>query len=492
MLKRIIGYTVRQSDLVLMVCLGFLAGVAASWWRPGGWWLWLTLAAVPGLILLPRRGRSVAVALALVVAAAGAGGWQGSRYMAGLASDAALYGRKVVLVGRAAEDGVYDARYQMAFSLDHVRVVSPVAQPFLGNVKTAGFGAAAVYRGDTIRIEGKLYPSQGNNQARLSFGTVTVLRSSPGWLERLRHRFVAGMQSALPEPQASFGMGLLVGQRNTLPDEISQQLLMVGLTHIIAVSGYNLTIIIQVMRRLLAARSKLQMTAGCVALIGVFIAITGSSPSIVRAGIVSLIGVAAAYYGRTIRPLVLILAAAAASVAANPLYLWGNISWYLSFLAFFGVLVVSPLVTRRLYGQREPKLVMALLIESLCAGAMAEPYILLIFGQTSLVSLPANLLVAPFIPLAMLLSLVAGLAGMALPALAGWVAWPATWLLTYMLDMAAILSRVPHAFVEHVGFPLGALLVVYAAVAFICIVLWSKTKINGIITDKNEAQREGA
>jgi len=218
----------------------------------------------------------------------------------------------------------------------------------------------------------------------------------------------------------------------------------------------------------------------------VFLLITGSSPPIVRAAIISLLSIGAWYYGHSIKPLVLLLLAAAVTVIANPIYLWGNVSWYLSFLAFFGVLVVAPLITKRLIGNKEPKVLTGILIESACASLMVLPYILFVFGQMSLVSLPANVLVIPFIPLAMLLSLGAGLAGMLIPALAGWLAWPAKWLMTYMLDIANLLSRIPHAFVENIAFSVLYMIIAYAIIAFVCLILWSKTNKDGTITEKNQ------
>src|SRR5690606_1903143 len=149
-----------------------------------------------------------------------------------------------------------------------------------------------------------------------------------------------------------FGMGLLVGVRNTLPEETSEQLRHVGLTHIIAVSGYNLTVIVMACRRLLAKRSKFQTTFACLALIGVFLLLTGSHPPIVRAAVISVLSIGAWYYGRKVKPLVILMVAAAITVLANPVYLWSSVSWWLSFLAFFGVLVLAPLVAKRLIGNR--------------------------------------------------------------------------------------------------------------------------------------------
>jgi hypothetical protein len=200
------------------------------------------------------------------------------------------------------------------------------------------------------------------------------------------------------------------------------------------------------------------------------------------------------YYGRTIKPTILLLVSAAATAWLNPQFVWGNVSWYLSFLAFVGILIVAPAVTRRVYGAREPKLFAQLIIECLCAEAMTMPYVLHIFGQTSLVALPANILIATFVPLAMLLCAVAGFGGMMVFTFAGWLAWPAKLVLTYMLDGAQLLSRVPHAFVENVGFSLTAMALSYVIIAFLTLIWWHRAPKNAIITDNNTAnlKTEGA
>lgn len=98
---------------------------------------------------------------------------------------------------------------------------------------------------------------------------------------------------SLPEPLASIALGLLVGQRNTLPANLTQALLMVGLTHIIAVSGYNLTILLQAARKLLGDHSKVLSTAAALVLVFGFLLVAGASASIVRAAVISILGLSA-------------------------------------------------------------------------------------------------------------------------------------------------------------------------------------------------------
>ena len=480
----------RRPVLIIASCLAFFAGVlfARAAELPDASWLWVCGVAV----VFSLRKHNVVTLLLLVVLCFGVGWWRGSVYMQKLALHQTFHFQKVTIEGRAVDDAVYGKRSQLEFTIANIRVASD-STPLVGNMTIRGFGAAAVYRGDTVRATGTVYPTRGNNLASMSFATLEVVQRGTSKLDALRRDFVAGLQSSLPEPAASFAAGILIGQRTTLPEATDEQLRRAGLTHIIAVSGYNLTIIVLACRRLLAKRSVFQATSACVALIGLFLLMTGFSPPIVRAAVVSMLALGAWYFGRHIQSVVLLLTAAAITVLVNPLYLWGNVSWYLSFLAFFGVLVLAPLITKRYMGGKEPHALVGILVESLCASLLVVPYILHIFGEVSLVSLPANVLVIPFIPAAMLLALIAGLAGMWTAALAGWFAWPANMLITYMLDTAALLSRVPHAFITHIGFSGAYMWASYALISAWCLSLRLKSKQKyATITDKTEIAKEGA
>jgi hypothetical protein len=128
---------------------------------------------------------------------------------------------------------------------------------------------------------------------------------------------------------------------------------------------------------------------------------------------------------------------------------------------------------------------------------MSVPLIIHIFGQTSSVGLIANLLIATIVPIAMLFALLAGLGGMFIPMIAGWIAWPAVIVLTYMLDMAGVLARVPHSFLQGIGLDTAKMLGLYAVVLFVTISLAHETKRrkSGIITDRTmtiTATAEGA
>lgn len=402
-----------------------------------------------------------------------------------------FYSQKITITARAGEDAAYGKTKQLAFAANNVTTED--GQRLTGKIQLSGFGVNAVFQGDEVVATGKLYPGFGAYQGRMSFAVLEVVAHHPSLVSEIRRRFIAGMQTALPEPLAPFAMGLLVGQRATLPDEVKQDLLMVGLTHIIAVSGYNLTIILHASQRLLGKRSKRISTFLSLGMIAVFLLLAGASASIVRAAIVSTLSIATGYYGRTFKPLNLIMLTAAITAWANPFYVWSDLSWYLSFLAFYGVMILAPLIQTRWPGRWHGSIVAGVALESICAETMSLPFVLHIFGQMSFVGLPANVLVTAMVPLAMLLGLVAGLAGMLMGAVSGWFAWPAALLLNYMLDIAHFMAHIPGIFVENKSLSIAAMLGMYLVIILLTTVLWHKTKSvkGGIITDMSQPKVRG-
>ncbi len=379
-----------------------------------------------------------------------------------------LSGQKVVIEATALADSVYGYRYQMEFNAASVTLLEPNQKSLAGSIKVSGFGAPMVYRGDRVKVEGKLYPMRGSNQARIAYAKLTRVGADSSWINSLTRKFGAGVRNALPEPASSLGLGILIGQRNGLPKEITEQLTIVGLVHIVAVSGYNVTILSRAVARLRLG-SKYQRLMLSLFLISLFVLVTGFSASIVRAAIVAGLSLIAWYFGRRISGVTLIAFTAALTGLVKPFYVWSDLGWYLSFLAFFGVLVVAPLLASRLFS-RPPRVLAMILIETLCAEIMTLPLIIMTFTQVSLIGLLANLLVVPLVPIAMLLSAVAGLAGAAIPEYAGWFAWPANLLLTYMLDLVRLLAEVPFASLRTTISP-APMIGLYGAVLLLVIIL---------------------
>lgn len=468
----------RRTTYIGFGLVGFLVGIGLARvveLTPG-----VVVVALIFVLLIFRR-KSTLTLIAVTLLGISLGGLRGSSFIDNLQTYQELSKQPVIIRGIADTDAVYGDKSQLTFDLRRVELIEPYEQKLSGKVSIKGFGEPMVYRGDEAQVEGRLYPTRGSKQASISFADLKVTTPTTSRFEQTRRQFVSGLQTALPEPLGSFGLGLLVGQRNTLPKNFSDQLSAVGLTHLVAVSGYNLTILVNAAGGLAKKRSKYQTVVITLALIGSFLLLTNFSASIVRAAIVSLLTLTAWYYGRTISPIIIILTAAALTAGWYPIYLWSDIGWYLSFLAFSGVLIVAPLAARRLYKNRQPRLLGQIILESTAAQLMTLPLIMFIFGRVSLVALAANVLIVPLVPFAMFTALLAGLAGMFTASLAGWFAWPARLLLGYMADVVQVLAGVPNAQIFR-SLHLGQMLFVYGLIGVLVLAWWTKS---GKITDRN-------
>lgn len=437
--------------------LGVLSGIGLAWvgWRVSTTILGLAVILMP--LLLMRRSWTILLALGLGLTL---GLWRGGAMLSKLSAYQPHYFEKVELIGTVMDDPAYAAQpAQLEFYIGDI-LLNGVTRP--GKIRVRSV-TASVLRGDKVSVKGKLYPGFASWQGSLSFAQVRVLEHSQSWLEGFRREFFAGTYSSVSEPQASLGLGFLVGTRGLLPDELTDQLRRTGLSHIVAVSGYNLTILVRLARRAGFKFSKRLAALFAISLVTGFLAIAGGSASIVRASAVVAFALSAWYCGRRISPLILLLLSSALTALINPLFFWFDLGWWLSFAAFFGILIVAPLLKTLLFKKRKLRSLTEILLETTSAQIMTIPLTLTVFGEFSVVALLANLLILPLVPFAMLFSFVAGVGGMLLPAaIAAWLAWPAQILLGCMVELIRLLSRPGWAFLNEVNMPSSSLLLGYS------------------------------
>ena len=472
--------TVRRSTWLNVFLSSFLFGLIISRRIPLGnfWIVVLACSLIPPLAYFHHK----LSLLSIIILGLVLGNYRGSVFSQSLLPYRTFAGRLVSVRAVALDDAVYGRQSQITFDAGRISLLSPERISLPGSIKIGGYGEPMIYRGDTVVIIGKLFPTRGSRQASMGYAQIQRVAVGSSRVDAIRSRFVASIQSILPAPLGSFGLGLLVGQRSTLPVSLNDQLSAVGLTHIVAVSGYNLTILIQFVRRLMQKRSKYQATVITFGIIGLFMLVTGSSASIVRAAMVSGLSLWAWYYGRALRPSVLILLVAALSAGWFPVYLWSDIGWYLSFLAFSGILIVAPQITRRIFGSKKPHAIAQLCIETFSAQLMTVPIIMFILGRVSTISFVSNIIIVPLVPLAMGLSFVAGLAGMLVPSFAGWFAFPARILLTYMIDSVRYFAKIPASSLS-ISLTTTQVIVSYCLIVGILLLWWRKTPTNDNITE---------
>ncbi len=466
---------IHTSWLIALLSIGIVIGTAVvpyidqTYFAPISWF------AVAVLIICISLLRPVFVLVPFMIfAGLILGLWRGSVLQSQLTSYDSVFGQSVGMKGFVSDDPDTGKRGETLLRLTNV-TINKNSMP--GKVWASVSKAGDIKRGDYIELTGKINKGFGSFAAAIYQAKIeNIFRPQPGDVARqVRDWFADKVRMGIDEPEASLGLGYLLGQRRALPPELVQALVVTGLTHVVVASGYNLTILVRLARRLFVNISKYLATLSAAGMIIAFMAITGASPSMSRAGLVAGLSLAAWYYGRRFHPLVLLPFAAAITVFIDPTYAWNDLGWQLSFTAFAGVMILAPLLQRYFYGDKKPGILRQILGETISASIMTLPILILAFGQFSNVAIIANLLILPFVPLAMLLTFISGVGGLVIPPLASIISTPAEWLLLYMTTVINYLSAIPWA-QTIVTIQPWVVVVSYVVIAAVCVYLSRITK----------------
>jgi competence protein ComEC len=297
----------------------------------------------------------------------------------------------------------------------------------------------------------------------------------------VKTKFMNTINSIISEPHAAFLAGLLVGARRGIPEYLLEAFNRTGTTHIIAISGSNITIIAAVVigfMQFLGVHRKRAfwwISAGIV----IFVIMTGATASVVRAGIMGIFVLLAKQLGRASRATNALVFTAFVMLLVNPKILIFDAGFQLSFLATVGLVYINPIFQK--YTEKLPELfgTKEALVTTLSALITTTPLILYQFGRLSVVAPLANILILPAIPLTMAIGFAAGMAGMLWSGLGQIIVWPAWLLLEYMIRIAEILSSWKFASLELGGFHWLLMLGMYILIG------WGVWKLSSIPTKKN-------
>lgn len=330
-----------------------------------------------------------------------------------------------------------------------------------------------IKRSDTVKLRGRLSKGFGSSTAAMyQADLMQVGREDFADVGRdIRDSLAGGIHQSLPEPQASLASGFLLGQKSELPEKLEHDLQLLGLTHIVVASGYNLSILVRFARRGLMRISRFTALIGSGLLVFGFAAMTGSSPSMSRAVFVTGLSLICWFYGRSVHPIVLLLLTAAATLLMHPAYARGDLGWLLSFSSFVGVIVMAPLLQHYFWGSKKPGFVRQLIIESISAQALTMPIIIVSFGQYSPYSLLANIVIVPLISVVMALTAISGVFGLFSASLAVLLGLPARVILVYMTTTISFLAAQPNA-QKDIHFNLVVLGVVYVCITGCLAWMW--------------------
>jgi len=264
----------------------------------------------------------------------------------------------------------------------------------------------------------------------------------------LKQKINFGLSKIIPEPQLSLMKGLFFGGKANLPFELKKQIRQVGLSHLIAVSGQNLTIVTQIVSSFLNVfplTGLLNFLLSLFFILG-FTVMADFSASVVRAAIMAILLLITRLTHRLYNSSFALIFAVLLMVFLNPRILINDLGFQLSVLATLGIVYLYPLFEKWPFWQKDIfKSQLAFLKEtmllSFSALVFVAPWIIYKTQMFSLVTPLTNLLIVPLVPIIMVLGfLVAFLSFIFFP-LAFLVGFCLNLLLSYILQIIALFSQ---------------------------------------------------
>lgn len=244
-------------------------------------------------------------------------------------------------------------------------------------------------------------------------GIVLVLAVALTQAGSIRERASAGLGRGMPPREAELARGFVLGEDEGIDPGTEEDFRRAGLSHLLAVSGENVTLLALLAMPLLGAfgiplRERLFWT---LALIAVYVPVAGAGPSIQRAGVMGAVGLLATLGGRRSSRLYALALAAVVTLAIDP-GVAGDVGWQLSFAAVLGILLLARRLSRVLVarlGDGPWRRALADGIAVTIAATLATaPLIAFHFETLSTTTLAANLLAMPAVAPAMWLGMCSG------------------------------------------------------------------------------------
>ena len=295
------------------------------------------------------------------------------------------------------------------------------------------------------------------------------------FIMKLKKNMEANIRTAVPAPEASLGIGVILGGSSDMTTELKEKFSRTGMTHIVAVSGYNVTVIAEYLMLAGIFCGLWRQQAFWLAIFGIltFVVMTGMQPSAVRAGLMGSLLLWAMKNGRLANAQNAILCAGAIMLFSEPLLLRYDIGFQLSFLATLGIVYLYPIFESRLPEKSRTFFLWEILGLSLAAQISVMPILMYNFHRISIVSLLANLLILPVVPFSMLLVFLVGISGWIAVPLSIFFAWFAYLALGYEVRVVEFLAGLSWSAVEVGKFSAAWILLWYGALGTL---IWSERR----------------
>ncbi len=479
---------------LVYVGTGWLCGLALATVCSFRWPVWLFLSLGPSAAAIIQRHdrRQWRLYLAVAFALLGAARCRAVQAQSGPAELAAFNGR-----GWGEFEGVVAADpdpradlTRLTVAVEWMQLERDIPRRVLGRVLLEAPRYPVLRYGDRLRFSGRLQPPPEWDD--FSYKDYLALKGIHSMVRRpqidrlpgrggavikralydLRSRAQAVVQRVLPDPEASLLSGILLGKDQGIPDSLMDSFRTTGASHVIAISGYNISIVISLLFTGLG-RVVPRRAAGLITIcaIAAYTMLVGAEAAVVRAAIMGSLLTAGGLLGRTVFGPALLMAAAIGMTVFDPLLVL-DVGFGLSFAATLGLMLyaerfqsgIYEALARRIKPRNAGRIVRCLnasLLLTLAAQMTTLPLMAYIFGQVSFVSVLTNLLILPAQPPLMMLGIMATAAGLLwfpLGQILAWLGYPFLW---WTIRIVETTAGLPYASME-TRLTLTGLLVIYS------------------------------
>ena len=320
----------------------------------------------------------------------------------------------------------------------------------------------------------------------------------------LRNRLAQVLAQVLPEPQASLAQGVILGIRSNIPQWLNEAFVRTGTTHLLAISGVNLTIVAGILISLglwLWGRRCYLYVWPALATVWFYTLLTGMNPPVLRSAIMVSLFLIAELLGRQRSALTALCFAAAIMVTISPSVLW-DAAFQLSFLAMAGLVLIVPTLQnwsrKTVKGMLDEKGTLVSVTNniadsfSVTLGAIifVGPLIAYYFGIISLVGPVATILAMPVLPAIIITGSLTGLLGLVAFPVAQAVGWLAWLFLSYFLIVVRVFAAIPLSAIDS-RVNVVWLWAYYAALALVVSAVRHRNRVNAVMPQAVSYLRAG-
>lgn len=344
-----------------------------------------------------------------------------------------------------------------------------------------------IYPGKNIEIEGILYlPTSANNPGSFDFKAylarqgifaglqgleVISKNTEPSWgWWKLRQRIVRSHLRGLGSPVGQLVSSMVLGRKAVdLSEEIRDRFVEAGLAHVLAASGFHVSLLLGIILKLTNRFSTAPQLVIGVGILSSYIGLTGLQPSVLRAGLMGIAVLIAIAMDTKVKPLGSLLLAATILLLFNPLWI-GDIGFQLSFLATFGLIATLPAIQQKL--DWLPPTIAVVVAVPIAASVWVLPLLSYIFNSVATYSIPVNIICTPLIIVISLGGMISAIAASIVPVAGSAIAWLLFYPTLLLIKIIEFFTSLPGSSWAIGKISLTTLLIIYSLFGLVWLSKW--------------------